>query len=293
MTAQLQAVAGLRDELAGPMADTILAAPSQYHHHAVLAALVTRAMISWDKGQIGEGLELFRDACRYGTRISPDARHFQPLLALAAALVDLRQLDEAESILRSADNQALDGIPAQAVLSILRARIHMANGQLSDAATAGQAALAIAETMGAHGYASTAHCILGVIALRRGDIAAATHHVASRSAPSPHFADTYARAETAMAPAQVGEGRDGRLPLIGRSVVCADLPAHRGSCRRPHHGNRADMHRTGCGRHAIGARTAEAPASDNPGFAPVTAAVAQHGTCRPGPSALGRGRAAP
>src|SRR6266568_1718264 len=44
MTAQLQAVAGLRDELAGPMADTILAAPSQYHRHAVVAALVTRAM---------------------------------------------------------------------------------------------------------------------------------------------------------------------------------------------------------------------------------------------------------
>ena len=170
MTAQLQAVARLRDELAGPMADTILATPSQYHRHVVVAALVTRAMISWDKGQIGEGLELFRDACRYGTMISPDARHFQPLLALAAALVDLRQLDEAESILRSADNQALDGIPAQAVLPILRARIHMANGRLSDAATAGQAALAIAETMGAHGYASTAHCILGVIALRRGDM---------------------------------------------------------------------------------------------------------------------------
>ena len=29
MTAQLQAVAGLRDELAGPMADTILAAPKR------------------------------------------------------------------------------------------------------------------------------------------------------------------------------------------------------------------------------------------------------------------------
>src|SRR5947208_12191952 len=123
------------------MADTVLAAPSQYHRHAVVAALVTRAMISWDKGKTGEGLKLFRDACRYGTGVSPDARHFQPLLALAAALVDLRQLDEAESILRSADNQALDGIPAQAVLSILRARIHMANGQLSDAAAAGQAAL--------------------------------------------------------------------------------------------------------------------------------------------------------
>ena len=279
MTAQLQAVAGLRDELAGPMADTILAAPSQYHRHAVVAALITRAMISWDKGQIGEGLELFRDACRYGTGVSPDARHFQPLLALAAALVDLRQLDEAESILRSADDQALDGIPAQAVLSILRARIHMANGRLSDAAAAGQAALVIAETMGAHGYASTAQCILGVIALRRGDIAAATYHLASRSAPGPHFADTYARAETAMAQAQVGEGRDGPTAAIARiRQVCADLPAHRGLLLGdPTTATWLIRTALAAGDNelaAIATRTAEALASDNPGFAPITATVA-------------------
>jgi DNA-binding CsgD family transcriptional regulator len=279
MTAQLRAVAGSRGELAGPMADTILTAPSQYHRHAVVAALVTRAMISWDKGQIGEGLELFRDACRYGTGVSPDARHFQPLLALAAALVDLRQLDEAESILRSAEDQPLDGIPAQAVLSILRARIHMANGRLSDAAAAGQAALAIAETTGAHGYASTAHCILGVIALRRGDIAAATYHVASRSAPGPHFADTYARAETALAQAQVGEGRDGPTAAIGRiRQVCADLPAHRGLLLGdPTTATWLIRTALAAGDNELAAivtRTAEALASDNPGFAPITAAVA-------------------
>jgi len=67
----------------------------------------------------------------------------ETVMAVAARLESvplsgLRQLDEAERILRSADNQALDGIPAQAVLSILRARIHMANGRLSDAAAAGQ-----------------------------------------------------------------------------------------------------------------------------------------------------------
>jgi hypothetical protein len=93
----------------------------------------------------------------------------------------------------------------------------------------GQMALAAAETLGAHGYASAAHCVLGAIALRRGDLAAAAHHIASRRARGSHFADAYARAETTMAQAQVTEARDGPAAAIGHiRRVCADLPAHRG-----------------------------------------------------------------
>ena len=128
LTAHLQALTGLRDELTGPVADAILAAPGQHDSPATVAALVTRAVISWDSGQIGNGLELLRDAARHGTGISADARHAQPLLALAAALIDLHQPGEAEDILRAADTPALQDIPAQTALSILRARSHLAAG---------------------------------------------------------------------------------------------------------------------------------------------------------------------
>ena len=138
LTAHLLALAGSRDELAGPLADTVLADPSQHDSHTIMAALAARAVIAWDNGQISEALGLLRDAARYGTGISPDARHPQPLLALAAVLVDLRQLDEADSILHAADHPALHGIPAQAGLRILRARIHLANGRLADADAAGR-----------------------------------------------------------------------------------------------------------------------------------------------------------
>ena len=229
MTAQLQAAAGLRDERAGLIADVILATPSQHDSHAAVAALITRAMISWDKGQIGEGLELFRDACRYGTRISPDARHFQPLLALAAALVDLRQLEEADSILRAAEHPALHGIPAHAGLCILRARIHLANGRLADADAAGLAALADAEALGADGYASTARCVLAVIALRRGDIAAGAEHIAGLPAPMPHFPGLYARTETTLAQAQTIEARHGPAAAISHiRQAGTSLPAWQG-----------------------------------------------------------------
>ena len=229
LTAYLQALAGLRDELAGPAADTILAAAGQHDSQAAAAALVTRAVIGWDSGQIGDGLELLRNAARHGTGISADARHVQPLLALAAALVDLRRLRGAEDILRAADNPALRNIPAAAALSLLRGRIHLAAGRLADAAACGQAALAIAQALGAHGYVVTAHSVLSVIELRRGDIAAAAQHIASRPATSPQFADIYARPETTAAEALVTEARDGPAAVLGYlRQFCADLDARRG-----------------------------------------------------------------
>src|SRR5215470_5485868 len=191
-----KALTGLRHEPAGPVADTILAAPGQHDSHATAAARLTRAVISWDSGQISDSLGLLRDAARHGTEISADARHVQPLLALAAALIDLRQLSEAEDILRAADNPALHHIPAHAALSLLRARIHLAAGRLGDAAADGQAALTIARALRAHGYAAAAHSVLSVIELRRGDLAAAAWHLSSRPVPGPQFADIYARPET-------------------------------------------------------------------------------------------------
>jgi DNA-binding CsgD family transcriptional regulator/tetratricopeptide (TPR) repeat protein len=280
VAAQLQALAGLHDELAGLAAGAILADPSQHDRHVVAAALVTRAVISWDHGQVAEGLELLRDAARDGTGISPDARQVQPLLALAAALIDLRQLDEAEQILHAADSQPLHGIPAQAALSILRARIHLAAGRLPDAAAAGEAALDTAERLGAHGYADTAHCVLGVIALRRGDIAAAAQHIACRTEAMPHFPGLYARAESTLAQAQVGEARDGPNAVIGHiRQVCADLAAPPGLLLGEP-ATAAWLARTAmaAGENelaAIVARTAETLAAGNPGY-PAIAAAAAH-----------------
>ena len=278
LTAQLQALAGLRDELGSPIADAVLAAPAQHDGQTIAAAYVTRAVVAWDRGQVDEGLKLFRDAARHGSGISPDARHAQPLLALAAALIDLRQLDEAKGILQAADNQALQGIPARAALCILRARIHLANGRLADAAAAGQAALAAAETLGANGYVSTAHCVLGMIALRRGDIAAAVSQIARCPAQMPHFPGLYARTETSMAGAVISEARDGPAAAIGHiRRLCADLSMHRGYLLGDP-AIAAWVVRTALAAGndelaGIAVSTAEALARDNPGYPAITAAA--------------------
>ena len=288
----LQALAGLRDEHAGRAAEAILAGPGQHDSHATAAARLTRAFISWDSGQIGGAFGLLRDAARHGTGISADARHVQPLLALAAALVDLRQLDEADAILRAADHPALRGIPAQAGLSILRARTHLARGRLADAAVEGQAALAIAQALGAHGYAGTTHGVLSVIELRRGDVAAAAQHIACRPAAGPQFADVYARPETTLAQAQVTEARDGPAAALGQlRPLCAELPARPGILL----GDPALtpwMVRTALAAWAdelaaAAARTAWALADAHPGF-PALAAAAAHsrGLARRDPALL-------
>ena len=68
-----------------------------------------------------------------------------------------------------------------------------------------------------------------MIELRRGDIAAAAQHLASRPAMSPQFADIYARAETILAEAQITEARDGPTAALGHfQQLCAGLEARPG-----------------------------------------------------------------
>jgi DNA-binding CsgD family transcriptional regulator len=228
--AHLQALAGRREhEAADRAAAGILGGPDVPADRVVAAALVVRAMASWDQGRIAEGLDYLRDAARHDSVASPDAREFQPRLALAAGLVDLHRFDEAASVLRSADIEALDGIPSAAVPAILRARMNLARGRLRDAAAEGEAALACAGNLAAHGYTSIAHSVLAVIALRRGDLEAAAHHVASRSVRATHFADGYARCETTFAEAQVTQVREGPGAALDQvRAICAGLPGRRG-----------------------------------------------------------------
>jgi DNA-binding CsgD family transcriptional regulator len=279
-TAHLRALAELHDEFAGPLADTVLAAVSQHDSHVAVGALVARAVTIWDKGQISEALGLMRDAARHGARISSDARHVQPLLVLAAALVDLRQLGEAEEILHAASSQTMDGIPAQATLSILRARIHLVNGRLADADAAAQGALATAQALGAHGCAATARRVLGLIALRRGDVAAAAHQLADQAEAMPHYVSRYSRTETVLVKARISEARDDAVAAVGQvRQACADLISHRGLLLEAP-ATAAWLVRTALAAGdtqlaAAVARAAETLAADNPGY-PAIAAMAAH-----------------
>ena len=96
----------------------MLAERDQHEVHTTMAALAARAATAWETGQAREAVGILRDAARHRNGISADFRHPQPLLALVAALVDLRQLNEAKGILEAVErHMALGGVPARAVLA--------------------------------------------------------------------------------------------------------------------------------------------------------------------------------
>ncbi|HEX6448935.1 MAG TPA: AAA family ATPase [Trebonia sp.] len=277
LAACLRALASLHDGTVGSLAETVLAAPDEYGRHVVVAALVALAVTHWDKGGPDEALNLLRDAARREMGFSPDARNAQPLLVLAAALTDLRQLGEAEAILDAADSRALRGIPAQAASSIVRARIHLANGRLAEATAEAGRALTIAEVLGANAYASAALCTLGAIALRGGDVVTAARHVASGIVPGPHAGDIYARGEVTLA--QISEACDGLAHAVTRIRHFLSDLAIRPALLLGDPAAAAWLTRTtlAAGDTELAAtvgRAAEALAAGNPGHPAITAAAA-------------------
>ena len=224
-TAQLLALAGdpgPAGQDAACIAAAILAEPAQHSGQAVTAALVAVALIRCDQGQVSDGIELLHEAARQGRAVSPDARQAQPLLVAAATLADLGRYGEAEKLIQGIDGAAVRGTPAAAVLSILDARLRLAHGDLTGAATAARAAVAAAAE--APGYASLGHGLLGLIALRQGDLAAAAQHLASRPAPAAHPAASYARSVARLTEAMVAAAGEGPAAAIGQiRAACAHL----------------------------------------------------------------------
>jgi DNA-binding CsgD family transcriptional regulator len=230
IVAQLQALTALgENQQARAVAENVLAAFGEHDEPALAAALSVLAMVSWDDGRLEQGLHLASEAARRTTGISPDARHFQPLLAFAARLIDLRQLDEASAVVHS----AVDGIRAlrsnvsEAIPAILRARVDLARGRIDDARAEAETALNIADTLGSRTHSSLALSVLSAIALRRGDLRAAGLHMRSR-ADITHYTDTYARTETLLAKAQFVEAAaDAETAVQVLGGVYDSLPARR------------------------------------------------------------------
>jgi DNA-binding CsgD family transcriptional regulator/tetratricopeptide (TPR) repeat protein len=230
VVAELQALAALgENQRARSLAEDVLAHPGEHGEPALAGALSVLAAACWDDGLLGQGLRLCREAAERSPGISPDARHFQPLLALAARLIDLRQLDEASAIIRAAADaiRAVQGHGSEAIPAVLRARVNLAMGRTEDARTEAEAALSIADTLGARPHRSLALSVLSMIALRRGDLQAAGLHMRNRPG-TMHAVEGYARTETVLARAQFVEAAAGAktaMQVLGG--VYDGLPVHR------------------------------------------------------------------
>jgi len=284
VVAQLQALTALGENArARGLAENILAASGAHGEPALAGALSVLAMMCWDDGRLDQGLRLAGEAARRTSRVSPDARHFQPLLALAARLIDLRQLGEAEAVIDAAAGSMRAPRPSvsQAIPPILRARVNLAAGRTDDARAEAETALSIADTLGTRVHSSLAHSVLSVIALRQGDLRTAGGHIRNRP-DTTHYCDAYARTEALLARAQFVEaaaGAETAMQVLGG--IYAGLPAHRHVLAGEPTAS-AWLARTAlaAGRHELAtgvARVADELARDNPAFDVIAVAAAHCG----------------
>ena len=281
---QLQALAAQgENSRAYSLAESILTAFGQHGEPALAAALSVLAAVNWDDGRVDRGLRLASDAARRVGPVSPDARHFQPLFAYAAMLVDLRRLERADMIIHAAREiiQALSPNVSEAIPAILGARVSLARGRTDDARVKAETALTIADTFGARSHSYLAHSVLSAIALRSGDLRTAGLHIRNRPDVT-HYIAAYAPAESLLARAQFVEaavGPDSAMRVLGGTY--AALPVHRHVLIGEPTAS-AWLARTalaaGQSELATGvARVADELARDNPGLDAVSVAAAHCG----------------
>ncbi len=154
-------------------ASGILAAPERNGVSVMAAALAVLATVRWNEGRVAESLELSHRAVSGPSGIQvPGSPPFQARLDLAARLVSICHFDEVTALIGAppADISPVGLAEAQARPALLRARMHLAAGRLDDARSEARAALGSDPADGPWPYTTLSQYILGIIALRRGDL---------------------------------------------------------------------------------------------------------------------------
>jgi ATP/maltotriose-dependent transcriptional regulator MalT len=281
---QLQALSGLGENVrAFSLAEDIRTASQELGDPAQAAALQVAAAINWDEGRLERGLRLISEAVRRARGITPDVRDFQPLLALAAMLIDVRRLEDAEGVILAASDNMREFRPSalESVPAVLRARVEFARGRMASAHAEAEKALTIADAFGVPPHGSLAHSLLSVIALRKGDLRAAGTHIRSRP-DIAHYITGHAWTESLLARARFVEasvGAETALQVLDR--IYTDLPLRRHVLVGEPTAS-AWLARTAlaAGRGELAtsvARVADELARDNPGFDAMTVAAAHCG----------------
>ncbi|MEU7856175.1 AAA family ATPase [Nonomuraea sp. NPDC049141] len=188
---------------------------------ATVAALVALAVTEWDEGRLSTALAFAEDARRLAGTDESGVHRYDALLVSAALLMDIHRLDEALAILREAraDMSAHGHLAWLADVSALEARAELAAGRFDNAVTEAERALDLATALGTPLSVMGANAVLATVALRRGDLRAATRYV-MEGAGGPLDGQT----RHALLTAQVAEVRDGPLSAM---TLLAGLPGPR------------------------------------------------------------------
>ncbi|HEY3669405.1 MAG TPA: LuxR C-terminal-related transcriptional regulator [Acidimicrobiia bacterium] len=147
---------------------------------ALAAAFTACAFIAWDEGRVADALGFVRAAIQRGESDAIATHRAHPRLALAGMLTALGNMDEADLAI---DEAAEDVAVTRDTLwtpvpSVLRARLRLLTGQLDDAEAEATKSLDASEVLGTYLHVPLALATLADVALCRGDLLAATRHLA-------------------------------------------------------------------------------------------------------------------
>jgi DNA-binding CsgD family transcriptional regulator len=144
---------------------------------ATLMALTALSNARWRVGQLAEGLSLGRTAVGYSDNVDPVWRlHFQ--LALAGKLANLREFDEAESLINDAEAD-LSGLSTPvwaAAPAALRSRLFLQSGRIGDARRQAETVTAAVERDAVPMLLPLAFSVLSTVSLYMGDLPTADEY---------------------------------------------------------------------------------------------------------------------
>jgi DNA-binding CsgD family transcriptional regulator len=208
----------------------------------VAAAKALRATVQWNHGHVAASLDLLREAVS-GTPGGPtpartaslttaggpaagfSRQPYRPLLILAARLIDVRLIDEATTLINvpCADDDPASLAVAQVGPALLRARMHLAGGRIEAAQSEAEAVLGADRAADDSPHALLARCMLGVIALRRGDLASASQALDRVSARLADAGSGSSGVLCQLLAAQVADARDGPDAALSIAADVYDL----------------------------------------------------------------------
>ena len=268
-------------ERARQAAEALLAQAGQEGQPRLAAALLVRAMHTWQAGQLASAVDIAREAARVAsTATTLTCRGIAPLL-LGGMLVSLGQLDQAGEVIRGLQAAAAAIAPGgrDPSTEILAAGLALTAGLPAEAVTGAQHGLTLAATRENGLLSAYGLTVLATSALRGGDLSAAVQYVRSFQDRMTGHGPGYGQTRCLVVAAQLAEVRqdaDRAAELLGRlqsclrhrpSVLAGDLSAAgwlvRSALAR---GNREDAE-------AVCAAAAGLAAA-SPGLAGVAAAAA-------------------
>ncbi|MET8141413.1 AAA family ATPase [Sphaerisporangium sp. NPDC005288] len=163
-----------------PRAEAVLADRDRHSDAAVVGALLLRARCAMVDGRVADSFEHLHEALRIagGGAVEAIQRPYARLL-LSLNHRCVYQFEAADMAIQTAQEEieTLGVTVLAAQPALFRARVRLATGRFDDAEAEAQAAMAIADDMGTQGFIRLGLSILAYVAVRRGDIDAATQHI--------------------------------------------------------------------------------------------------------------------